>query len=753
MASKNNVELKGVAVKFVEKYGASLSEILHVKYGVVATINGLAFEKDWNILQPKKAPVVPEKRLEATLSNGVTVSVWKADLTNLKVDAVVNAANTSLSHHGGLADALSKAGGPKIQKESDDFIRLHGKLKTGDAVTLGSGNLPCKAIIHAVGPQLSNPADYKSSEHHLEMAIHNILNRVWEGSYQTVAIPAISSGLFNYPLKECANTIVETVKKYYKNISKPAHLPKEIFLANHDDPTVDEMERACKKLLNCKPPKSSYSQAAAAKPKGAIHSVQLANVHLTLEKAYLQEQQTDVIVNTASPDRNLNSGAISKSLLKKAGTQMQREINSVINQGLIIQTDAYHLNCKKVFHTFCPSAESKCAEQILIDSVKDCLWMAITEYKSISFPAIGTGALGFSKGRVATLMSDVVADFATKCPNKIDVHFVIYPDDRDTFKEFEEQMRNLQKKAASIHFPPDKGGVDEGMASRSYRTPHVSLDGPCSESIEEAEKWLTDLLKFRTRVQIENNFIQHLASQDVSELSLLQKDGLTFEEFLSGGHAIMDIESRSPMDVAIAMLKVETMLCRVQKDFVEDEEGEMKDMTDAEVVFKRKPISTSDKEFQGLSSDFSDHKLFIVKIEKVENRTLERLFNLKQKQLGCFTSKEMLQRIPAQFCEMVCRIGFHVEIAPPEVPEYGEGIYFAGTVKKANEIWKRKTDAYLYFVVADVLTGKSTRGKPGLILPPNDKQMYDSVDGGSDISVIFSGYQALPKYILTCHRT
>lgn len=89
-------------------------------------------------------------------------------------------------------------------------------------------------------------------------------------------------------------------------------------------------------------------------------------------------------------------------------------------------------------------------------------------------------------------------------------------------------------------------------------------------------------------------------------------------------------------------------------------------------------------------------------------------------------------------------------------PEYGQGIYFARTVKKAMDVWMWKNDQYLYFVEADVLTGESTKGQRGLILPPakgtDPKVRYDSVSGVSDISVIFSSYQALPRYIITCTK-
>ena len=103
---------------------------------------------------------------------------------------------------------------------------------------------------------------------------------------------------------------------------------------------------------------------------------------------------------------------------------------------------------------------------------------------------------------------------------------------------------------------------------------------------------------------------------------------------------------------------------------------------------------------------------------------------------------------------MMFYLPLHTEAA------YGEGIYFAGTVKKAMEVWKEQKEhqkeEYLYFVEAEVLTGNSIPGTPGIILPPHVWEdpllLHDSVSGGPDVSVIFSGYQALPTYIITCRR-
>lgn len=96
----------------------------------------------------------------------------------------------------------------------------------------------------------------------------------------------------------------------------------------------------------------------------------------------------------------------------------------------------------------------------------------------------------------------------------------------------------------------------------------------------------------------------------------------------------------------------------------------------------------------------------------------------------------------------------HVLFFPSPDSEYGEGIYFAGTVEKALEVWKLPNQDYLYIVEAEVLTGTSTPGQRGLLVPPaldtNPAKHYDSVSGGADIAVIFNSRQALPTKIIIC---
>ncbi|KAL6101259.1 parp9 [Pungitius sinensis] len=727
MANKSDLPLHGSSLNIVRRCGPPLSEILRSKFGCVATIHGVDFETDPRASHQRTPTVNNEKRFAATLPGGVQVSVWKADLANFAVDAVVNAANEQLDHCGGLALALSKAGGPKIQSESYNYVRNNGAVKTGEAIALDAGALPCKKIIHAVGPWM--PKNHSNSQllearRSLEKVIFSILYLVEQNRLQSVAIPAISS---------------------------------EILLVNIDHPTVGEMERACRRVFGNSP---SGGKATTSAPV-----VQLKNVLLTLKRGHIEQQQTDVIVNTTSSNRHLSEGLISSALLKKAGYKLQDEFCSSSHKGLVIPTKGYNLQCKQVFHTLCPRKDDKSAQQILYTSVLDCLGMAATKkHKSISFPAIGTGYLGFDRKDSARIMCSAVAAFDCDFKGKMEVYFVIFPSDDNTYKAFEEKMAPLKQKAsypgstqADSSSPAAERG--DGFRGDNERGPRISLHGPSSEATAEAGRWLSGLLnRFSGPVVIRNNFIQHFGESEHQQLCRLT--GVAIDESIEKGRTLLSVSGRSVEDVVVAVLQVEAMLCNVQREFtMEEKRGFMRDAGMTKMPSSElKVVDSASPEFKERDVYYRSHNLRLCKMQKVENPTLETLFDLKRGQLRCTTPpQQMLQRIPAHFCELVSHVGFHAEFAPPEDPAYGAGIYFAGTVNKALEVWKcakEENEEYVYLVEAEVLTGNSTRGTEGLILPPalgtDPNVLYDSVSGGPDVSVIFSGYQARPKYIITC---
>ncbi len=119
-------------------------------------------------------------------------------------------------------------------------------------VVTNANNLPCKKIIHAVGPCLA-PKPTKSmvslAKKELRRAVWGICKIVESHSFQSVAIPALSSGIFNFPLRPCSETIVSTLKDFLAQRQSPL-TSLTVNLVNSDEPTVRAMERACSKIFD-----------------------------------------------------------------------------------------------------------------------------------------------------------------------------------------------------------------------------------------------------------------------------------------------------------------------------------------------------------------------------------------------------------------------------------------------------------------------------------------------------------------------
>uniref|UniRef100_A0A8C7I703 Protein mono-ADP-ribosyltransferase PARP9 n=1 Tax=Oncorhynchus kisutch TaxID=8019 RepID=A0A8C7I703_ONCKI len=313
MAKSLNIPLEEEMVSILGQCGSALTNVLQSKFGCTTVLHGVDATCAG---QSRKPSVFPEERFSTHLSKSFKVSVWKDDLTTHRVDAVVNAANNRLKHCGGLTKALSDAGGPAIQQDIDQYIFRQGKLSIGDAIIAPPGYLPCRNIIHAVGPNLPyNNRKYEVDNvtPQLQRAVLSILKVVKQDNLQSVAIPAVSSGLFNYPLPLCADVIVKTLKEYHD--SNYSGAPLEVRLVNHDEPSVREMARACRQILGSsgshsqpveaqgQPPKASYSQAARSHGKGSTKpfstpTVQLGNVSLTIKKGYIEREQVEKVENS-----------------------------------------------------------------------------------------------------------------------------------------------------------------------------------------------------------------------------------------------------------------------------------------------------------------------------------------------------------------------------------------------------------------------------------------------------------------------
>ncbi len=161
----------------------------------------------------KQSKVVKSTLIQPSSSaQCVKLEISKGSLIYDQVDAIVNAANEDLQHIGGLAKAILDAGGPSVQQESDDYVRMRGKVVPTRAVCLGPGKLPCKKIIHAVGPRWVDGRH--SEEQSLYFTVFNTLTCASEQQLGSVVLPAISTGIFGVPEEVCARASMKAVRDF-----------------------------------------------------------------------------------------------------------------------------------------------------------------------------------------------------------------------------------------------------------------------------------------------------------------------------------------------------------------------------------------------------------------------------------------------------------------------------------------------------------------------------------------------------------
>jgi len=189
-----------------------------------------------------------------TTKEGKVITLVLGNITEFPVDVIVNAANTDLKHVGGVAFAIANKGGPIIQEESNRYIRREGKLSDGDAVmTPKVGKLPCKRLIHAVGPKWNG--GLYNEEAFLKRACLESLKLA--GNFKTVSFPAISSGVYGFPISKCAACMIKAFVEYSAgNALSALH---EIIIVLRDNSPVGAFSNEMNQHLN-----SFHSTTASA---------------------------------------------------------------------------------------------------------------------------------------------------------------------------------------------------------------------------------------------------------------------------------------------------------------------------------------------------------------------------------------------------------------------------------------------------------------------------------------------------------
>lgn len=170
---------------------------------------------------------------EYLLPDGTQLQIVQGDITAEEVDAIVNAANAQLRHGGGIAGAIVRRGGPRIQAESDAWVKEKGPVTHAEPAYTTGGRLPCKYVIHTVGPVWGEGDE----DTKLARAICGSLRLADRLGISSIAFPAISTGIFGFPKDQAARVILKSISDYFSQNSESGI--KLVRLTLFDQDTLD----------------------------------------------------------------------------------------------------------------------------------------------------------------------------------------------------------------------------------------------------------------------------------------------------------------------------------------------------------------------------------------------------------------------------------------------------------------------------------------------------------------------------------
>lgn len=140
------------------------------------------------------------------------ILIKQGDITDSETEAIVNAANNDLLMGGGVAGAILRRGGQKIQEECNKI----GQIPLGEAAVTSAGKLKAKYVIHAASMVLGE----KAEEENVRAAIENSFKRAVEGNIKSISFPAVGAGIAGFPLRRCAEISLELANKYSDKLDK-----------------------------------------------------------------------------------------------------------------------------------------------------------------------------------------------------------------------------------------------------------------------------------------------------------------------------------------------------------------------------------------------------------------------------------------------------------------------------------------------------------------------------------------------------
>jgi len=180
--------------------------------------------------------------MDLDFPNGKKLRLMIGDITKIRVDAIVNAANSGLRGGGGVDGAIHRAGGPAIMRELDEIRARSGGCPTGSAVATTAGSLPAQYVFHAVGPIYRDGRDGEPEQ--LAGCYRTCLELAEERGVRSISFPAISTGVYGYPAEEAAGIALAAVEEH---LNRPESGVRDVLFVLFDQGFYDVHVRAAER--------------------------------------------------------------------------------------------------------------------------------------------------------------------------------------------------------------------------------------------------------------------------------------------------------------------------------------------------------------------------------------------------------------------------------------------------------------------------------------------------------------------------
>ncbi|XP_073769497.1 protein mono-ADP-ribosyltransferase PARP14 isoform X4 [Danio rerio] len=469
--------------------------------------------KEWN--QPTHGKM-PENQVKI---RNTTIEVRKGSITTESVRGIVNTTNRDMSRRGGVSGAIFKAAGASVEQE----CRKHGPLQGDDAAVTAAGLLHCDLILHMLGPH--SAAESRTR-------VRKVLERCEEKQITTVSFPAIGTGGGGVQPVDAATAMLQGFADHLTKST--SSVVKLIYIVIDRDNILQEFLNGLKTWrANTETSRDEDNEdeedCSSSSDPEADEAVEVFLGPLTIRVSCgdITKVKVEAVVNSTNTSLNLSSG-VSGAILKASGPTVVKECKAKAPQpedGVVLTRAGNLTNCTHIVHMVGQTSRTGIRSS-MAKVLKTC---EENHIRSVSFPALGTGAGHLPAAAVADAMTTALADFVKDSPKHLNrVHIVIFqPKLLPDFQKAVRSCRRMMVSAGQVKVKPLPAlCLARESAAVSFPVMEMEVYGTSRTQLAEVKSLLDDLLSEESESKdLQSRHIADLTESDAEAVVKLSRAG------------------------------------------------------------------------------------------------------------------------------------------------------------------------------------------------------------------------------------